>query len=515
MYNRRYGYGLAAGALLLLVSCSGKPSLKPGAEFRGIDGEPMIRIISDTELEFRDENLRLVCDYTREGDNLRIVITALGTKQSEYLTVVPDGLKRENGDILYRSGRYEEVMKEVLAAREQEKRNDVLFDALGNNNPEAVRAALAEGADPNAVFEPYDESLPLIGPFGDSLPLTALHEAVRTGDLDGIEILLDAGAEIDGLDGSGRTPLIRAASLQNERAVRLLVRRGANRDIKNKDGKTAFDILKSHGSETLQWLENEEEKAARIAGEHKKISAILKSGKALFGQALERRDGTNAVRVDIHGFDEATGRFGGELLYFNSDKDNAVQKFEGDLKESTVRLWSPGSPEDSNWMITLRPKDDEKLVGEYTKNGENLGVSWIDLNDTRNREFESEVNEMLRLKLLNKEARTATKDITKTTSRPRFSTASEVVLTDVGFRGNWGSAEELFFAGISEITRYKNSNDWGIMLKGPSNLGGYFRRDIEFRDDAAECERFFNEIVAAHGAWKTKYAEIFKSDTSR
>jgi ankyrin repeat protein/truncated hemoglobin YjbI len=113
--------------------------------------------------------------------------------------------------------------------------------------------------------------------------LTALHYAVRGGKLPLIKLLLERGAQVDALDADGLTPLVhlsktrskadpipvmellaasradvdardenggtllmRYARQGNAKAVKWLLAHGANRDARNKGGKTAADCGRRH-----------------------------------------------------------------------------------------------------------------------------------------------------------------------------------------------------------------------------------------------------------------------------
>jgi ankyrin repeat protein len=55
-------------------------------------------------------------------------------------------------------------------------------------------------------------------------------------------LFLDRGAHIDDQDDRGRTALMIAAELNHAAAVDLLLARGADKSIKDKQGKTASDL---------------------------------------------------------------------------------------------------------------------------------------------------------------------------------------------------------------------------------------------------------------------------------
>jgi hypothetical protein len=57
-----------------------------------------------------------------------------------------------------------------------------------------------------------------------------------------IEVLLDAGAEIDAQDKNGATALHRAVRTRCAAAVKCLLKRGADTRVRNKNGSVAFDL---------------------------------------------------------------------------------------------------------------------------------------------------------------------------------------------------------------------------------------------------------------------------------
>jgi ankyrin repeat protein len=106
--------------------------------------------------------------------------------------------------------------------------------AAGRGFPEIVRYLLVHGVDVNARY-------------GNEL--TALMWAAGYSEEAGVEdiskvitLLLDRGAHIDDEDNRGRTALMIAAELNHLAAADLLVARGADKSLRDKQGKSAADL---------------------------------------------------------------------------------------------------------------------------------------------------------------------------------------------------------------------------------------------------------------------------------
>jgi ankyrin repeat protein len=110
-----------------------------------------------------------------------------------------------------------------------------LMDAY--NSPEIAQALLEAGA---RVNQKSDRGV------------TALTMAVSFGRKpEVVKILLSAGADMDVQDAIGWTPLMAAASIEKSDFVKLLLGRGANKSLKNKEGKTAADIAREYNRNDL------------------------------------------------------------------------------------------------------------------------------------------------------------------------------------------------------------------------------------------------------------------------
>ena len=81
----------------------------------------------------------------------------------------------------------------------------------------------------------------------------SLIQAASNGDTQAVELLIEAGANIDQADEDGKTPLYWAARNGQTQVVKLLIEAGANIDQADKDGETPFSILRTkYNDEQIQ-----------------------------------------------------------------------------------------------------------------------------------------------------------------------------------------------------------------------------------------------------------------------
>ena len=80
---------------------------------------------------------------------------------------------------------------------------------------------------------------------------TLLHAAAELGSLDDVKTLLKAGADPNRQDAKGQTPLFRAVAGKHVEAVGELVKAKAKLDVKDKQGKTPFDLAAEIDDKTL------------------------------------------------------------------------------------------------------------------------------------------------------------------------------------------------------------------------------------------------------------------------
>jgi len=124
-------------------------------------------------------------------------------------------------------------MKGGISSKRKRKRKTntdlqkLLEDAIAKNDPDAVRNAIASGADPNARGS--DNICPLC-------------MACKQPDMGAATALLDAGGDIDATDNDGRTALWHMANEGNTAACRFLIEAGADRGKWDDDNQPPFEI---------------------------------------------------------------------------------------------------------------------------------------------------------------------------------------------------------------------------------------------------------------------------------
>ncbi len=106
--------------------------------------------------------------------------------------------------------------------------------AAGRGFPAVVRLLLDHGVDVNARYGNDLTTLMWAAGYSDEAGVKDVVEVMT--------MLLDRGARIDDTDNRGRTALMIAAELNHAVAVDLLLARGADKTLKDKEGKRASDL---------------------------------------------------------------------------------------------------------------------------------------------------------------------------------------------------------------------------------------------------------------------------------
>ena len=104
--------------------------------------------------------------------------------------------------------------------------------------------------------------------------ITPLHYACYHGSKKAMDLLIDLGCNIDGLDLEGNTPLHYAVQSGSERSVKKLLVRGANKFIKNNEGYLPYDIAVNMKNDDLRDLLYHRNFFQRIFSSSNEIAAV-------------------------------------------------------------------------------------------------------------------------------------------------------------------------------------------------------------------------------------------------
>ncbi len=162
---------------------------------------------------------------------------------NELLSAIESGDMLRINSVLENSDKLNEVVPEHGGF---ENMTPVVW-AIKMKKPEVLKALLEAGANPNST--------------GGSFNTPALKMVVATSSIQTdmmlkmIELLLDNSADINSLSEDNSGVLHSAAYTARKEVIELLLKEGANKDLKNNDGQTAFDLAKMFGkSEVLPLL---------------------------------------------------------------------------------------------------------------------------------------------------------------------------------------------------------------------------------------------------------------------
>jgi ankyrin repeat protein len=112
-----------------------------------------------------------------------------------------------------------------------------LMHAVNGRKPEAVEWLLEHGADINASVTAYGTPL--------------AFAANGRGDTAMLALLLDQGADPNVCAADGHTPLMQAATWNDDAAVAMLLRAGARPNARARSGDTAMLIARSNGYDRI------------------------------------------------------------------------------------------------------------------------------------------------------------------------------------------------------------------------------------------------------------------------
>jgi ankyrin repeat protein len=116
-----------------------------------------------------------------------------------------------------------------------------LLRAAKAGDTQVIRILLARKADPKLSTRAGINPLMAAAGLGTKEEDSTGRRKTEDEAIESIKLLLDAGLDINAVDGRGQTALHGAAEWGNDKVVKFLAERGAKLDIKDKQGKTALD----------------------------------------------------------------------------------------------------------------------------------------------------------------------------------------------------------------------------------------------------------------------------------
>ena len=125
----------------------------------------------------------------------------------------------------------------------QRQAQNALWDAAQSGDLEALIEAEKDGADVDALDLRISEN-----------GRGALNWAAWFNHTDALKELLDMGADIDGVNLTGFTPIHHAAENGSMDAARLLIEAGADIDLASYDGETPLQRAKKEGHQEIVLL---------------------------------------------------------------------------------------------------------------------------------------------------------------------------------------------------------------------------------------------------------------------
>ena len=215
----------------------------------------------------------------------------------------------------------------------------------------------------------------------------ALLSAVEEGDVEALKSALAAGADVNAADSEGITSLMRAAETGNEEILKLLIEAGADVNVENVYGDTALSVaaargyvscvemLKAAGAEGDYEIQQEDEDGDEdgeeeitvwegnifkmwkhdmyIPGDMPKLLNVGKNDRLMFVRSVVQETSNEWSNCDYEYIDIWLKREGGEWANICCPKVN------GDA--------DPHFPEDWNWQEILDLVWEEKTVTYTTK----------------------------------------------------------------------------------------------------------------------------------------------------
>lgn len=152
--------------------------------------------------------------------------------------------------------------------------------------------------------------------YDENMKGEALVREADGGNLSEIKSILAGGGNVNyTISPSGLTPLMAAASGNHPEAVQLLILNGANMDVKDANGRTAFDRAKLvQAKDVMAVLKNEKNKTSSTPEEKKQLPVAALVTKNQTSIAKTNRNGTKGNWAPYGSF-----AVGEKVSFFNGD----------------------------------------------------------------------------------------------------------------------------------------------------------------------------------------------------
>ena len=153
--------------------------------------------------------------------------------------------------------RYLVGLPEVDVQHRNEDDFTALDSAVMRGHPDVVQVLIDAGADINTDFPPLEWWIAFTSmPIERTGAATLLHRAVNEGHTDVVQVLIEAGADIEAKNDKGCSPLHWACEDGRLAIVMMLVKAGAKVCATDNEGNTCFTIAQKNGhTNIVRYLE--------------------------------------------------------------------------------------------------------------------------------------------------------------------------------------------------------------------------------------------------------------------
>ena len=322
------------------------PTESQDRTYRTIGGRSIIAIISSDELELRQGGDNIVCKYTEKDGKLRVIVNMLGTTTAKYFNLTPQGLVDEGGEVFYEPETFQKITAQIQLNTElveaverddaagidalvakgapvesHDNRGTALMLAINGGLTNAAASLLKNGANPNQMAE-GDGMTPLMAAAGwqggwKGIPRKPEHDTI-------VSMLCGAKADLNAIDKDGNTALMLSLIHGNLEATKILVAAGADRTIKNGDGRDAFGLAQDDDDKIDALRTTDEQEVRRMMSERysKLIVGVWRDENSV---VTYNADGTKSTKFDSGEADRCNWSITGDILTFGSRRGKIIE----------------------------------------------------------------------------------------------------------------------------------------------------------------------------------------------